>query len=146
MVQALRGVFSGFDIATAGLRAELARSEIVSANLVNMHRTGNSTKEPYRRQIAVFEEILDATVSKDSANAGRGTAVARVVEDETPFPAFFQPGHPDADENGMVLGSNVELFQELADLQVISRSVDANLAAMRTYRGMLQSVIQNMGK
>ena len=46
----------------------------------------------------------------------------------------------------MVMGSNVELFQELADVQVIARSVDANLAAMRTYRAMLQNVIQNMSK
>ncbi|MCA8954247.1 MAG: flagellar basal body rod protein FlgC [Planctomycetes bacterium] len=144
MVDELKGVFRGFDIATAGLRAELARSEVVSSNLVNMHRTGNSTKAPYRRQIAVFEEVLDAA-AKSAANVGSGTTVTRVVEDQTPFPAFFQPGHPDADENGMVLGSNVELFQELADLQVISRSVDADLAAMRTYRSMLQNVIDNMG-
>ena len=30
MVDALKGVFRGFDIATAGLRAELARSEVVA--------------------------------------------------------------------------------------------------------------------
>ncbi|MCR9246674.1 MAG: flagellar basal body rod protein FlgC [bacterium] len=143
MVDALKGVFRGFDISTAGLRAELARSEIVSSNLVNMHRTGNSQREPYRRQIPVFEEVLDGEVGKRNANFGSGTHIAEVVEDQSPFPAFYQPGHPDADDNGMVLGSNVELFQELADMQVISRSVDANLAAMRTYRSMLQNVIEN---
>lgn len=146
MVEALKGVFRGFDIATAGLRAELARSEVVSSNLVNMHRTGNSTREPYRRKIAVFEEVLDTTMGRRGGAAGGGTAIVRVVEDQSSFPAFHQPGHPDADANGTVLGSNVQIFQELADMQVISRSIDANLAAMRTYRGMLQSVIQNMGR
>ncbi|MCA8976657.1 MAG: flagellar basal body rod protein FlgC [Planctomycetes bacterium] len=146
MVDALKGVFRGFDIATAGLRAELQRSEIVSANLVNMHRTGNADKAPYRRQIAMFEEVLDAAVQDRGGIGGSGARIGRIAEDQTPFPTFYQPGHPDADENGMVLGSNVELFQELADMQVISRSVDANLAAMRTYRSMLQNVVQNMGK
>jgi flagellar basal-body rod protein FlgC len=144
MVEALKGVFRGFDISTAGLRAELQRSEIVSSNLVNMHRTGNAAREPYRRKIAVFEEVLDANSGKRSGDSVSGATIGKVVEDRTPFPSFHQPGHPDADENGMVLGSNVELFQELADMQIISRSVDANLAAMRTYRTMLQNVLENM--
>jgi len=142
----MKGIFRGFDISAAGLRAELQRSEIVSSNLVNMHRTGNSTKEPYRRQVAVFEEVLDDEMRKRHGIGGGGAMITRVAEDQTAFPAFYQPGHPDADENGMLLGSNVELFRELADMQVIARSVDANLAAMRTYRGMLQNVVQNMGK
>ena len=41
---------------------------------------------------------------------------------------------------------HLHVFQELADMQVIARSVSANLAAMRTYRSMLQNVLQNMGK
>lgn len=146
MVEALKGVFRGFDIAAAGMRAELQRSEIISSNLVNMHRTGNASREPYRRKIAHFDEMLDAALLGRGGVGGQGAAVTRVIEDQTPFPTFYQPGHPDADENGMVLGSNVELFQELADMQVVSRSVDANLAAMRTYRGMLQRVVENMGR
>lgn len=146
MTGELKGVFKGFDISAAGLRAELKRSEVVSSNLVNMHRTGNADHEPYRRKIAMFEEVLDQAMGKNSGNSGGGTEVAKVVEDQSPFPSFYQPGHPDADKNGMVQGSNVELFQELADMQVIARSVDANLAAMRTYRTMLQNVIQNMSK
>lgn len=146
MVDELKGVFKGFDISAAGLRAELKRSEVVASNLVNMHRTGNAEREPYRRKIAQFDEVLDKAMGRSSANAGGGAEITRVVEDQSPFPSFYQPGHPEADENGMVMGSNVELFQELADMQVIARSVDANLAAMRTYRAMLQNVIQNMSK
>ncbi len=146
MVGAMSGVFQGFDISATGLRAEMARSEIVSSNLVNMHRTGNSQQEPYRRKIAVFEEVLNGEISSRDTDFSGGARVVDVVDDSSPFPAFYQPGHPDADEKGMVLGSNVELFQELADMQVISRSVDANLAAMRTYKAMLQKIIDNMGK
>ncbi len=147
----MQGVFRGFDIAASGLRAELQRSEIVAANLGNMHRTGNADHEPYRRKVVVFEELLDqahngALDGTEVAKIASGVQVARVVEDQSPFPVFYQPGHPDADASGKVLGSNVDLFQELVDMQVIERSFDANLTALRTYRGMLQNTITNMSR
>ncbi len=144
----MKGVFRGFDIAGSGLRAELQRAEVVASNLGNMHRTGNAQKEPYRRKTLVFDEVLEQVDAKDpeSAKVAAGVQVSRVVEDRTPFPVFYQPGHPDADETGKVLGSNVDLFQELVDMSVIERSFDANLTALRTYRGMLQNTITNMSR
>jgi flagellar basal-body rod protein FlgC len=152
MTDPMKGVFRGFDIAGAGLRAELQRSEIVASNLGNMHRTGNSRNEPYRRKVLVFEELLEQAAGSAASGDGRGprdvvaggVTLSRVVEDKSPFPVFYQPGHPDADETGKVLGSNVDLFQELVDMQVIERSFDANLTALRTYRGMLQNTLTNM--
>ena len=86
-----------------------------------------------------------ATMGSSDAIAN-GVQVAKVVEDQTAFPVFYQPGHPDADASGKVLGSNVDLFQELVDMQVIERSFDANLTALRSYRGMLQNTITNMSR
>ena len=150
MTDPMKGVFRGFDIAGAGLRAELQRSEVVASNLGNMHRTGNADNEPYRRKVLVFEELLeDAQRGSGGGSAGPlagGVAVAEVREDSPPFPVFYQPGHPDADASGKVLGSNVDLFQELVDMQVIERSFDANLTALRSYRGMLQNTITNMSR
>jgi flagellar basal-body rod protein FlgC len=155
MTDPMQGVFRGFDIAGAGMRAELQRSEMVASNLANMHRTGNAQKEPYRRKQLVFEELL---LEQQSGPGGRGgpggqvggvaagVQIGQVVEDQTPFPVFYQPGHPDADASGQVLGSNVDLFQELVDMQVIERSFDANLQALRSYRGMLQNTITNMSR
>ncbi|MBL8728454.1 MAG: flagellar basal body rod protein FlgC [Planctomycetes bacterium] len=147
----MHGVFRGFDIAASGLRAELQRSEIVAANLGNMHRTGNAEHEPYRRKVVVFEEMLEQAQGGEAgvdevAKLASGVQLARVAEDQTPFPVFYQPGHPDADASGKVLGSNVDLFQELVDMQVIERSFDANLTALRTYRSMLQNTITNMSR
>ena len=143
MTDPMQGVFRGFDIAGAGLRAELQRSEVVASNLGNMHRTGNAKDEPYRRKVLVFEELLQ---DARGGQAAAGVRLARVEEDKTPFPVFYPPGHPDADETGQVLGSNVDLFQELVDMQTIERSFDANLQALRTYRQMLQNTITNMSR
>ena len=145
MSDPMSGIFRGFDIATTGLRAELQRSEIVASNLGNMHRTGNADKLPYRRKMLVFEEALEAAKGRGVSASESGVQVGRVVEDTTPFPVFHQPGHPDADDKGQVLGSNVDLFKELVDMNVIQRSFDANLTALRTYRGMLQNTLQQLG-
>ena len=149
MIDPMKGVFQGFDIAGAGLRAELQRSEVVASNLANMHRTGNAEHEPYRRKTLVFRELLEGTeAGSDLAGGAKagGVAVAEVQEDDSPFPIFYQPGHPDADETGCVLGSNVDLFQEMVDMQVVERSFDANLTAMRSYKSMLQNAITNIGR
>ena len=147
MSDPMSGIFRGFDIATTGLRAELQRSEVVASNLGNMHRTGNADNLPYRRKVLVFEEALQAAQGRAGAEGdANGVQVGRVVEDTSPFPTFYQPGHPDADEDGQVMGSNVDLFKELVDMNVIQRSFDANLTALRTYRGMLENTLQQLGR
>jgi flagellar basal-body rod protein FlgC len=149
MADPMQGIFQGFDIAASGLRAEMLRSDIVAANLGNMHRTGNKHREPYRRKSVVFEELLDRVHSAGRIDGGdklaAGVRVAAVVEDrESKFPRLHSPGHPDADEDGWVWSSNVDVFHELVDLSIIERSFEANLAAMRTYRTMLQNTLNNM--
>jgi flagellar basal-body rod protein FlgC len=123
---------------------------VVSANLVNMQRTGNKYHEPYRRKSVVFQEVLDNVNSLQgvagSDKVAGGVRVSKIVEDRvSPFPKFNDPGNPNADENGEVWASNVDVFQELVDLSEIERSFDANLTAMRAYRTMLQNTITNIG-
>ncbi len=149
MTGPMDGMFQGFDISAAGLRAEMLRSEIVSSNIANMGRTGNKHVAPYRRKGVVFEEVLDRVDNAKGIQGGEmaagGVKVGRVVEDfKTEFPSYHRPGDPMADEDGWVLGSNVDVMQEMIDLSVIERSFDANLAAMRTYRQMLQNALTNM--
>jgi flagellar basal-body rod protein FlgC len=122
---------------------------VVAANIGNMHRTGNKHHEPYRRKSVVFEEMLDRVEGLQgvpgSDQLAGGVKVKSIVDDRvTPFAKVHNPGHPDADEEGWVMHSNVDVFQEMVDLTVIERSFNANLAAMRVYRGMLQNTVTNM--
>lgn len=150
-IDPMRSVFQGLDIIASGLRAELQRADVVSANLANMHSTGNAQKLPYRRKSVEFAEVLDGIDSLRGVPGGErmaaGVQVSRVVDDlKTEFPKFRQPGHKDAGDDGFVWSSNVDMFQELVDMSVIERSFQANLQAMRTYRQMLQSTISNLSR
>ena len=147
----MHGVFRGFDIAATGLTAEMQRSEIVAANLANINQVGNKASPPYRRRAVIFDEILRDTHGlgtfkgiKGAEKLSGGVTISSVfVDEQTEFKQLSQPGSPFADEAGMVLAPNVDMFKEMVDLTVIERSFQANLTAMRTYRAMLQNTINN---
>lgn len=160
MTDPMRGVFQGFDIAASGLRAELQRSEVVVANLSNMHSTGNVEHLPYRRKGIVFEEVLEDLGLSDVRGGDKlagGVQVKEIYEDAaSPFRKFYDESHPDAyrskgpddpnkAEDGWVYGTNVDLFQEMVDLMMIERSYQTKLASLRSYRDMLRTTIDNIG-
>ena len=60
--------------------------------------------------------------------------VSDIVADERDFKQVYDPGHPDADEKGLVLMPNVNPVEEMANLVTASRSYEANLAALQTAR------------
>lgn len=146
----MQGIFHGFDIAGAGLRAEMQRSEVVAANLSNMHLVGGKGRDPYRRRSVIFEEALAAAQGslhgvRGAAELAAGVRVKEVVEDRvTPFIEMHDPGHPLADERGIVKLSNVDMVREMVDMSIIERSFQANLSAMRAYRTMVQDALANL--
>ena len=42
--------------------------------------------------------------------------VAGIIEDEKPFIEKYDPGHPDADENGYVRLPNVNIVEEMVNM------------------------------
>ena len=146
----MQGVFRGLDIAAGGLSAEMLRAEVVAANIANMNITRGADGQPYRRRGVVFEEVLADVGGPDRGGPDRGIGGVRVADTfqdfETPFVPRFMPGHPHADERGWVMTSNVDLFREMVDMMAIVRSYQSNLAAMRSYRGMIRNTITHIGR
>ncbi len=149
----MNGIFHGFDIIGSGLRAEMQRAEVSAMNLSNMNSIGNKHNEPYRRRSVMFEEVLNqqtlGSLSKvpGSKNLVGGVRVSEIfVDRKTPLQERYEPTDPRADENGFVLASNVDMFREMVELKAIQRSFEANLGALRTYRGMVQATIDNISR
>ena len=57
-------------------------------------------------------------------------------------PLIFDPGHPDANEDGYVAMPNVTLPHEMVDLVTSSRAYEANLKSMETFRQMAEQALQ----
>jgi flagellar basal-body rod protein FlgC len=49
---------------------------------------------------------------------------------------IYMPDHPDADQNGYVKMSNVNVINEMVDMIAASRSYEANLTAFNSSKQM----------
>ncbi|MEI7437717.1 MAG: flagellar basal body rod protein FlgC [bacterium] len=131
---------------TAALDAERTRLEVIAQNIANANTTHGLNGRPYHRQQVGFEAVLQRAQAED----GRGQSLAvpragRPQEDLRPGRAIYQPGHPDADENGMVELPNVNIYEEMADMIVASRTYEANVAVFKNSRSLAMQAL-SIGK
>ncbi len=131
---------------TAALDAERTRLEVIAQNIANANTTRGLDGKPYQRQMVVFETALQHAQAKDgSSEAASQPQVSRIQKDTRPGSAVYQPGHPDADANGMVQLPNVNIYEEMADMIVASRTYEANLAVFKNGRAMAMQAL-SIGK
>lgn len=130
-------------ISASGLAAERQRMEVIANNIANANTTRSITGGPYRRQQMVFSEAFDMALAEGKFNPHgmNGVRVKGVEADMTDLPQVFNPGHPDADEDGMVQMPNVQLPNEMVDLITASRAYEANLKALHQFRQMTEQTL-----
>ena len=129
-------ILSGIQSTTAALEAERTRLDIISENIANAHTTRSPDGRPYQRQMVVFESALQQALDGGKQTQTPTLRVARIDKDPRPPIMVYEPGHPDADANGMVAMPNVNLHEEMADMIAASRAFEANLAVIKNSRAM----------
>ena len=134
-------MFNVTNIAASGLAAERLRLEVAANNLANAQTTRGHDGEPYRRQQVIFAAAVDGAMGNSQLTGMRGVTVEGIHRDEKPFLEVFQPGHPDADADGMVRMPNVSVAHEMVDLTTASRSYEANLRVLKTYRQLVEETL-----
>jgi len=65
-----------------------------------------------------------------------GVRVKEVVSDRSPFREVYDPTHPDANLDGIVLYPNVNISVEMINLLSAQRAYEANVAVIMTDRAM----------
>jgi flagellar basal-body rod protein FlgC len=139
-------LFSAASVSGSGLAAERLRMETAANNIANSNVTRTAEGGAYRRQHVVFSTAMDQAAGSGSLNAQGlgGVVVSEVATDNAPLQKSHMPGHPDADENGMVEMPNVSLPMEMIDLMTASRAYEANLKALQTFRQMAEQALNLM--
>ena len=140
MIQTLTGI----DSTSSALEAERVRMEVITQNIANANTTRGLDGKPYQRQIVVFEQALNNAQGAYNGPGGgpQKVEVARIDKDNRPPRIVFNPGHPDADADGMVVLPNVNIHEEMADLIAASRAFEANLAVVKNARAMAMQTLQ----
>ncbi|MFZ5434428.1 MAG: flagellar basal body rod C-terminal domain-containing protein, partial [Calditrichota bacterium] len=71
-----------------------------------------------------------------------GGVQAMIEEDQSPFREVYNPGHPDADENGMVKMPNVNIVEEMTELISAARAYEANATAFNASKSMNKKALE----
>jgi flagellar basal-body rod protein FlgC len=131
----------GIDASGSALTAERTRLDVIAGNLANAQNTSDASGQVYRRKMVIFESKLNDALGADGTAAPQ-VSVARVVDDPSPLPKVYMPGHPNADAQGMVQMPNVNPLDEMVDMITSSRSYQANLQVIQTGRSMFEQSLK----
>jgi flagellar basal-body rod protein FlgC len=128
------------NISASGMSAERLRMEVVANNIANASSTRTPNGGPFRRQDLVFQAVLgDAQRSSgDGAPRLGGVEIVDMVEDSSEPVRVYEPGHPDADKDGMVKYPNVRLPVEMTNLITASRAYEANVRVAMAVKQMME--------
>jgi flagellar basal-body rod protein FlgC len=125
------------NIAASGMAAQRLRVQLVATNIANAETTHTAGGGPYRKKDAVFQAALLGETADGMAITG--VSVTGVQNSQEPFVSKYEPNHPDADADGMVLYPNVNPVEEMVNLTEASRGFEANVAVVRAVRTMMLS-------
>jgi flagellar basal-body rod protein FlgC len=157
----VRPMFRSLGVSASGLSAHRQKIDAIVSNIANAETTRTPEGGPYRRRVVELEPqvgpppggLLEAgriypsgeragELPLPGVSAGEGVNVLGVSEDTSDGPLVYDPGHPDADENGYVRMPNVSLTQEIVELMEARRLYEANATAFQAVKNMLQRAAQ----
>jgi len=141
-------MFDSLSISGSALSAERQRSEIITANMANAETTHTEAGGPYRRKEVVFQSTGASSFRFALASTGNsgspipgGVQITEVVDDPTPPVMRYEPGHPDANQDGYVAYPAINPVMEMVDLMGSVRAYQLNASAVAAAKQMIQQSI-----
>jgi len=145
------GFLNSLDAAASGLSAQRLRMDVISQNISNINTTRTENGQPYRRKLVMFEDrdknipflkYLSESSKNKMPGANSGVRVTRIIEDTSPYKRIYEPGHPDADEQGYVNMPNVDVITEMINMISASRAYEANVTSINTTKSMALKALE----
>lgn len=124
------------EVLASGLSAARLRLNVLASNMANAESTRTEEGGPYKRKDVV--QIAKSYQNSFSSALDRMTLakpmIGAVVEDQAEPRRVYQPGHPDADQNGYVAYPNINVVTTMTDIMSATRLYQANIAAIDSVR------------
>ena len=138
---------TALDIGASALSAERTHMNIISMNLANAKTTRTTDGGPYRRRSVVMESLpVDLPFSKQMKSAMdqdlRGVRVQSLAVDQRPPKMVYEPGHPDANDDGFVAYPDINVVEEMAALMTAQRGYEANVTTVDTVKAMYTKALE----
>ena len=138
-------LFNTIKISSMALKAQQVRLNTVSSNLANVETTQTPEGGPYRRKSVVFKSDgspFSENLDHELQGAVQGVKVSRIVADNQPPRIIYNPGHPDANEEGYVSMPNINALEEMADMVSATRAYEANINTIQASKRMALKALE----
>ncbi len=138
---------TALDIGASALTADRMTLNITAMNLANAKTTRTPEGGPYKRRTVVRAATdVDHPFSKHMQGALdrelKGVRILNVLPDGRPPKQIYEPGHPDADENGMVTYPDINVVEEMANMMTAQRNYEANVSTVETIKAMYNKALE----
>ena len=133
-------------IAGQAMDAQTIRINAAVSNIANADTQAGSPDDAFKAKRVVFKSILASEVNQDRGEPVGGVRVTEIAEDNKPAPAIYKPNHPDADEDGYIYTSNVDVMTEMVDITAASRSYESVVEASNTAKRLMMRTIELLKK
>ena len=130
-----------FGIAGTALNAQTIRMNTTASNLANAGSVSPTEEDAYRTK----RPVCRALVEQEDLNAGfnnlGGVKVKEVIDLQTPVREVYDPGNPEANEDGYLYLSNVNEVTEMVEMVAASRSFQNNVEVVTTARQLMMRTL-----
>lgn len=135
-------VFDALHISSSGLSLERLKLDTISTNIANVNTTRTEEGGPYQRKTIVFQEALKNSSHQLNLNNKKsfGVRTTEIATDETVV-MTYDPSHPDANAEGYVASSNVNMADEMVNMMNTIRAYEANATALEAGKDMLKQAL-----
>ena len=133
-------------IAGQAMDAQTIRINAAVSDIANADTQAGSPDDAFKAKRVVFKSILASEVNQDRGDPVGGVRVTEIAEDKKPAPAIYKPNHPDADEDGYIYTSNVDVMTEMVDITAASRSYESVVEASNTAKRLMMRTIELLKK
>jgi flagellar basal-body rod protein FlgC len=128
-----------FEISASGMRVQKTRLEVAAHNLANMNTVAAADGTPFQ-PLRVVSHAINRTASFSEifeSSQLAGGASAALVADTTAQPRWVhEPGHPQADKQGMVRYPGVSHLDQMMTINEALRAYEANVSALQAAKTM----------
>lgn len=162
------GSLFGLNFSAKGMSIQRKKMDLISQNIANADSVRTENGEPYKRKFLKVEveknnfannlSLETKTIRLNTTNpnhisniqlpeelkieADQGKAKLNEMVDDKPGDIVYMPEHPDADKDGYVEMSNVNVINEMVEMIAATRTYEANLQALNSAKQLAKDSLE----
>lgn len=140
--------FTAIKISAAGMAAQKTRIEAAALNIANMNVSA-APGAPGYRPVTTVTRMAPLSFPSLMGYGGQSPMVAKasiVAQPGAGVRLAYEPGHPDADANGMVAYPAIDHTAEMMTVVTAMRSYQANLAVLQVSKTLMTKALEIGGQ